>query len=157
MRPQEDLGEAKLNLNSPNFTILVTGPRGWTNRQAVWMPLDRALTHYGKLLVRNGKARDGVDGLVSAWTDRKKGCGVTEDPHYADWNTRGNQAGFIRNGEMVRALPRPDIVMAWGLPCKKNARWCPPGLHPTHGTADCVEQARAAGLRVRFSPHGMSW
>lgn len=157
MKPQDDLTEAKLNLNSPNFTILVTGPRGWTDRRSVWMPLDRMLSHYGTLLVRNGKARDGVDNLVSLWTAQKKECGVVEDPHPANWRVHGKQAGFIRNGEMVRALPRADVVMAWGLPCKKNAPWCPPGFHPTHGTADCVKQARAAGIPVRFSPQGMSW
>lgn len=157
MRPQDSLSKANLDPNSPKFTIIVTGPRGWTDHRTVWQPLDRALSYYGSLLVRNGKARQGVDSLVSAWTDRKKGCGVTEDPKPADWDTYGKKAGFIRNGEMVRALPRADLVMAWGLPCKMNAPWCPSGLHPTHGTADCVQQARDAGLRVRFSRHGMSW
>lgn len=154
---QDALVETKLFFNSPNFVVIVTGPRDWTDPKTVWRPLDLTLAHYGSLLVRNGKATRGVDSMVSDWTDARRGHGVTEDPHYADWDTHPRQAGFIRNGEMVKALPRADVVMAWGLPCKKNARWCPPGIHPTHGTADCVEQARAAGLRVVFSRHGMSW
>lgn len=146
-----------MNLNSPNFVVIVTGPRDWLDRRAVWRPLDLTLAHYGSLLVRNGKAKRGVDSLVSEWTRLQKGHGVTEDPHPADWDTHGHQAGFIRNGEMVKALPRADVVMAWGLPCEKNARWCPRGVHPTHGTADCVKKAREAGIRVVFSRHGMKW
>lgn len=157
MNPQDILSKGELKPSSPNCTIIVTGPRGWTDRKTVWTPLDRALDYYGTLLVRNGKAREGVDALVSVWTDEKKGHGVFEDPRPADWDTHGKKAGFIRNGEMVRAVPRADVVMAWGLPCKQNAPWCPPGLHPTHGTADCVRQARSAGIPVRFSRHGMSW
>lgn len=157
MTAQDNPPATELTDAHPLYCILVTGSRGWTDRPTVWRPLDKMLGSRRRLLIRNGKATKGADGLVGQWTDLRKGQGVTEDPHRADWNAHGYQAGFIRNGVMVKALPRPDLVMVWALPCEKNTRWCPRGVHPTHGTADCVEQARKAGLLVTFCPQGMSW
>jgi hypothetical protein len=140
---------------NPAFVLGVTGSRGWTRRSSVWVPLTRMLRHHRRLIVRNGKARRGADRHVSDWAERFPDHLVLEDPHPADWGRHGNQAGFLRNQEMVDA--GMDALMAWALPCEKKAPWCPPGEHPTHGTFDCVEKARAAGIPIHFSPEGMSW
>lgn len=140
---------------NPRFVLGVTGSRDWATRSSVWIPLTQMLRHRKRLLVRNGKAKRGVDRHVSDWTARLPDHLVLEDPHPADWGRHGNQAGFLRNQEMVDA--GMDALMAWALPCRKNAPWCPTGEHPTHGTADCVDKARAAGIPVYFSPEGMSW
>lgn len=57
----------------------------------------------------------------------------------ADWQTHGKAAGPIRNGAML-AKHAPDGVVAF------------PGHN---GTADCVRQAEAAGIKVWF-PAGRS-
>jgi hypothetical protein len=140
---------------NPAFRLGVTGSRDWASRASVWVPLDRMLAHRRYLIVRNGKAKRGVDRFVSEWADRFEDHIVFEDPHPANWNAHGNQAGFLRNQEMVDA--GLDALMAWALPCRRRRPWCPPGEHPTHGTFDCVEKARAAKVPIHFSPEGMSW
>lgn len=148
----EDL-EAWLAANPP-FRLGITGSRDWTSRSSVWVPMNRMLRHHRRLVVRNGKAKKGADRLVSDWTVRFPDHLVLEDPHPADWSL-GNHAGFLRNQEMVDA--GMDALMVWANPCRKNGPWCPPGVHPSHGTADCVEKARAAGVTILFSSEGMSW
>lgn len=148
--------------------IIVTGPREWgepaqralgRGRATVWTPLDRIrakhATPENPLVVRNGMARRGVDALVHEWCEEYKNEHVIEDPNPADWDRWGRGAGFKRNGDMVRK--GADMGLAWGLPCEKGLPWCPPGLHPTHGTADCVAQMRKAGIPVFFCPSGMKW
>lgn len=136
--------------------VLITSSRGWRKRNSIWTPLDNLLAHHGRIVVFNGKCPRGGDRIASEWVEARLSRGASEVPFYADWDKHGNRAGFIRNGDMVRA--RPDVVLVWANPCiKKDRRWCPPGEHPSHGTADCVEQARAAKIQVRFCPSGMSW
>lgn len=146
--------EAWLTAN-PAFRLGITGSRDWTRRSAVWLPLGAMLRHHRRLLIRNGKAKKGADLLVSQWTARLPDRLAEEDPHPADWDAHGNQAGFLRNQEMVDA--GLDALMVWANPCKKNSPWCPRGIHPSHGTADCVEKARAAGVPILFSPEGLNW
>lgn len=154
MNTQDAELEAWLASN-PAFVLGVTGSRGWARRRSVWVPLNRMLSHHRRLIVRNGKAKKGVDSHVSDWTALFPDHIVQEDPHPARWDLYGSQAGFRRNQEMVDA--GMDALMAWALPCDQRKPWCPPGEHPTHGTFDCVEKARAAGITVHFSPEGMSW
>lgn len=138
------------------MTILITGSRDFTKRAAIWTPLDRLLVQHGRIVLFNGKCPRGADRIASDWARARKARGADEIPFYADWDTHDNQAGFIRNGDMVKA--RPTMAMVWANPCtKKDRRWCPPGEHPSHGTADCVQQAREAKIPVFFSPAGMSW
>lgn len=154
---QQGHAVTKLEINSDAFCIVVTGPRDWIDKRSVWMPLERMRNRHQRLLIRNGKAKKGVDHLAGLWASRREGKGVIERAFPADWDTYGKRAGHIRNGEMLRAFPRPDLVMVWGLPCRLDAPWCPPGVHPTHGTANCVEQARDLGLKVTFCPEGLVW
>lgn len=146
--------ETWFDLN-PAFRLGVTGSRDWTDRPSVWVPLGRMLTRHRYLIVRNGKAKKGLDPLVSQWAEKFEDHIVFEDPHPADWDTHGHQAGFLRNQEMADA--GLDALMAWANPCTRRKPWCPKGEHPSHGTADMVKKARAAGVPVFFSPEGMSW
>lgn len=57
----------------------------------------------------------------------------------ADWNRHGNAAGPIRNRQML-VEGKPDIVVAF------------PG---GNGTANMIEQARAAGVRVLEVQHAV--
>lgn len=54
----------------------------------------------------------------------------------ADWAKFGRSAGSRRNGAMLREA-KPELVLA-----------CPGGA----GTADCVTQAEALGIRVERIP-----
>lgn len=154
MNAQDAEPEAELSAN-PRFVLGVTGSSTWVRKATVWLPLNQMLRHHGRLLVRNGKAKRGVDRFVGEWSARFPDHLVLEDPHPADWDLHGKAAGFLRNQEMVDL--GMGALMAWALPCRKNSRWCPPGEHPTHGTADCVKKARAAKIPIYFSPEGMSW
>jgi len=140
---------------NPAFRLGVTGSSTWTSRTSVWVPLNRMLKRHQYLIVRNGKAKRGVDRFVGEWAEKFEDHIVFEDPHPADWTAHGNRAGFIRNQELVDA--GLDALMAWAKPCRKKKPWCPPGEHPTHGTFDCVEKARAAKVPIHFSPDGLSW
>lgn len=148
--------------------IIVTGSREWgepvqrmlgRGRATVWSPLDRLriehATPESPLVVRNGMARRGADHLVHEWCEEYKGEHVIEDPNPADWANWGNQAGFRRNGDMV--AKGADMGLVWAVPCSKNSPWCPKGIHPTHGTADCVDKMRKADIPVFFCPSGMKW
>lgn len=146
--------EAWLKAN-PAFRLGVTGSRSFTRRGPVWIPLDRMLQHHRRLIVRNGKCKKGADRLVSDWSERLPDHLVKEAPYRANWQAFGNQAGFLRNQVMVDA--GMDALMVWANPCRDNSFWCPPGEHPTHGTADCVKRARAAKIPILFSPEGLSW
>lgn len=156
---QEARQARELILNSPNpqrvLWIAVTGSRDWWDRRSVWTPLDHLRSRYDHLVVFNGKAPKGLDCLVSEWTAMREGQGVFEVPFPADWDQHGWQAGFLRNGDMIKA--GPDRLLAWAKPCRKPKRSCPPGPHPSHGTADCVQQARDAAIPVSFCPTGMNW
>lgn len=157
MKAQDGSVATLLDSNLPSLCLIVTGSRDWLDRRSVWNPLNQVRRGYPgrRILIRNGKARKGVDHLVSRWTERYAHLGIEEDPHRADWDIHGNQAGFLRNQEMVDA--GADFLMAWANPCTKNAPWCPKVIHPSHGTAHCVDRAKEAGIRVLFSPLGMSW
>lgn len=148
--------------------LIVTGSREWgepahrrlgRGRASVWVPLDRIrlrhATPENPLVVRNGMASRGLDSLVHEWCEEYRNEHVIEDPNPADWNRWGWRAGFRRNGGMVRK--GADQGLVWAVPCTKNSPWCPPGPHPTHGTADCVKQMRKAGIPVFFCPNGMKW
>lgn len=155
MSAQDAAVPTLLDPNVPVFRLIVTGSSTWRGRVSVWVPLDRMLAKHGRIVLRNGKAKRGLDRIVSDWTAARTGRGVTEDPQPADWAAHGMRAGFLRNQKLVDA--GGDALMAWVDPCRRRRVWCPPGTHPSHGTADCVKRARKAGIPVYFSPRGMSW
>lgn len=154
MNAQRAKLEAQL-LANPRFVLGITGSRDWTGRRSVWVPATAMLRHHRRLAVRNGMCRRGADRLMHEWSERFDDSVVLEIPHPADWDLHGKASGFVRNQEMVDA--GMNALMVWANPCPRRTRWCPPGEHPSHGTADCVEKARAAGITIHFSPEGMSW
>lgn len=149
--------ELSVNLGKPLtvFTIIVTGSRDWRHLPSVRQPLDGFLSRYDRLVIRNGRARSGLDELVHQWTKENENRGAVEDPYPANWNRFGNRAGHIRNQRMVDE--GADLLLVWANPCRKRTPWCPPGEHPSHGTADCVRRAVASGITPKFCPRGMSW
>lgn len=78
-------------------------------------------------IIHGGAA--GVDRLARNWGLRQL---LPVHEFKADWKTHGKGAGPIRNAKMIRD-GRPDVVIAF------------PG---GKGTADCVRQARSAGIQV---------
>jgi hypothetical protein len=91
--------------------------------------LDRLHAQHGLTAIIHGGA-PGADRLAGQWA-RRAGVPITSFP--ADWHAHGRAAGPIRNRRMIEE-GRPDLVLA-----------APGG----RGTADCVRQARAAGIPVR--------
>lgn len=125
--------------------VLVTGGRDFGNHPAEHSRLCDALwtlNHAaGTTCVVHGYAR-GADSVAREWAENRIGDGlnVTVQGFRADWQRLGRAAGHERNGRMV----------AW---CKAKADGgdrvivlaCPGGK----GTANCVEQAKRAGLVVK--------
>ena len=71
----------------------------------------------------------GADECAEGWA---VATGTPTTRYKANWTQEGVKAGPLRNGRMLREF-RPDVVLAF------------PG---GKGTADCVRQARALGIRV---------
>lgn len=74
-------------------------------------------------------AASGADWLAAKWAEDN---GVTVMRFPADWETHGNAAGHVRNGQML-AEGQPDAVLAF------------PG---GRGTDDMVRKSLAAGVAV---------
>lgn len=107
--------------------VLVTGSRDWTKTGII----RRVIGQSGATHVVHGAARgaDAIAGRVAA----TMGLRVTAVP--ADWQTHGKSAGPIRNRKMLDM--RPDLVLAF----HEN-------IETSKGTADCVTEARARGIKV---------
>ena len=125
--------------------ILVTGSRDWSSWAAVERALDDAVSDRETEIttVVHGGCPDGADHVADVIASR---AGYVVEVHEADWRVNGKAAGFIRNQEMVDA--GANFCLAFLMPCKKSG--CrKPQPHDSHGTADCVKRARAAGITVR--------
>lgn len=85
-----------LNLDSVVDVALVTGGRGYRDRDKVFEVLDEINPH----AIMHGGA-SGVDGLAGDWA-RERGRPCTVYP--ADWQRYGGAAGPIRNREMAEAV-----------------------------------------------------
>jgi len=117
-------------------TIVVTGGRTYADAAKVAEVLSTVLARAGSMVVRHGDAT-GADRLAKEWCEAN---GVPDDPFpvvMSEWRTYGKAAGPIRNARMLAELPTPDMVVAF-----------PGGA----GTADCVRQAREAGIPVVVVP-----
>jgi hypothetical protein len=73
----------------------------------------------------------GADRIAQLWARRNKIPGRT---YFADWNTHGKSAGFIRNKQMLTE-GKPDLVVA-----------APGG----NGTANMCRLAEEDGVEVRY-------
>lgn len=124
--------------------ILVTGSRDWSSWATVTWALKDAVSGRDDepITVIHGGCPSGADEAA----DVIGSCaGYLIEIHEANWRANGKAAGFIRNQEMVDV--GADICLAFLMPCKKSGCRKPP--HDSHGTADCVKRARAAGIHVR--------
>lgn len=113
--------------------VLVCGSRNYIDRTHVWTTLQNM--HAMKpitMLIHGGQS--GVDRFAGQWAEQTPGVEVAE--FLADWHKLGPGAGPKRNRDMI-TYGRPDIVVAF------------PG---GSGTANMVEQAEAAGIKVKRIP-----
>lgn len=107
--------------------VLVTGGRDFDDREMLFAFLDRLHEEQPFTLLIHGDAR-GADRLCGEWASERT---IECLPCPADWRRHGRAAGPIRNGQMLEH--KPDILVAF------------PG---GKGTANMIEQATKAGLRV---------
>ncbi|MFF7527279.1 SLOG family protein [Streptomyces pseudovenezuelae] len=145
--------------------IALTGPRAWTNIPlledtllGVWH--DALEIGYDGIELMQGCA-EGADTIGDRWA-RRNGILVRERP--ADWdgpcgpacqpghrrrNRRGTefcpQAGHRRNQQMVDEQPLLFVAGVMRCTAPKCAGKAP---HNTHGAADCIRRAEAAGIPV---------
>lgn len=128
--------------------ILVTGSRDWGDYSSVLEALAR---YEGQpdVTVRHGDCPgdDSADQLADFAADILK---FEKDPMPADWDKYGKAGGYIRNTEMVKKLPKPDICFAFGRKCNKYGGKCTvvPGPHVSHGTRHCAGEAKRFGIEV---------
>lgn len=112
-------------------TILVCGGRDYTDAAKVAEVLSTVLARAGwPMRLLHGDAT-GADALAKAWAEANQVEAVPFPVLLNEWRCYGKGAGPIRNARMV--AQRPDLVVAF-----------PGGA----GTADCVRQAREAGIPV---------
>lgn len=111
--------------------ILCTGGRDYWDSSKVYETLDHYLLENPNLKIVVGCAH-GLDEMVRAWCDLTLDCpDVDYEVFHARWKELGKKAGHVRNAEMIAT--KPDLVIAF-----------PGGI----GTANCVRQAKKAGIPV---------
>lgn len=112
--------------------VLVTGDRNWTPHDLALAVVQRLSDKYGLwLTIVHGSGR-GIDRTFQNACHRLR---VKEEPHPADWDGLGKQAGPTRNSEMVNA--GADLCIAVHR-----------DIAHSRGTYDCVTKALAAGIPV---------
>lgn len=112
------------------MVVLVTGGRDYSDAAMVAEVLGHVLARAGSMQLLHGGAT-GADALAAEWAVAHRVDAVAFPVLVSEWNRLGKSAGPIRNARMI--AERPDVVVAF-----------PGGT----GTADCVAQARAAGIPV---------
>jgi len=109
--------------------VLVCGGRDFSDREKLHLELDTLHRLTPISCVIHGAAR-GADSLAAEWAAERH---ISIEEFAADWAKQGRAAGPIRNATML-SIGRPELVVAF------------PG---GKGTANMVQQARKAGLRVQ--------
>ena len=111
--------------------VLVCGGRDFADFAMACRTLDELHAETPISVVIHGAAR-GADTMAESWARSR---GVAYERYPADWDRDGRAAGPIRNRRML-VEGKPDLVVAF------------PG---GRGTANMVEQAAKAGVRVHFT------
>ena len=109
--------------------VLVCGGRKFSDYQLLAQTLDALHAERPISLIIHGAAR-GADTLAHEWAAHNR---VNIDFYRADWNKYKKAAGPIRNTRMLMD-GKPQLVVAF---------------EGGDGTADMIEQARAAGVTVK--------
>jgi hypothetical protein len=107
--------------------VLVTGGRGFSDREVLFRVLDGIHNDTGITHLIHGAAR-GADSLAGQWARER---GVQEVACPANWNVHGRRAGYLRNRAMAEL--QPELVVAF-----------PGGI----GTNMMVEMAEEHGIKV---------
>lgn len=105
--------------------ILITGSRTWNKPLVVKQVLNRYNVP-GTVLIHGGATGADTIGKIIA---RSFGWSIIEVP--ADWDIYGDDAGPIRNREMLDM--QPDVVVGF---LRSHS----------HGTMDCLNEAERRGL-----------
>lgn len=137
--------------------ILVTGSRGWTDREAIYRSLTHACEQYQlnfppdeygntmpdpeKITVVHGDCPTGADAIATDWCVTNN---FVPETHPPDWS-RGRKAGPERNEYMVSL--GADLCFAFIGPCT-SPRCSKPGNHFSHGATGCADLAESAGIRT---------
>src|SRR6266702_2128043 len=110
--------------------ILVCGGRDFGESDSeVNLLVDTLGEYYGIIdLLISGGAR-GADRLAERWANAYN---IPIERYEADWGAYGKAAGFIRNKRMIDE-GKPELVIAF---------------RGGKGTANMIEQARKAGVKV---------
>lgn len=105
--------------------VLVCGGRAFTNEGLLGSTLEK-IPDIKTIIHGGARGADSLAGLCARLNN------IEEEVYYADWDTYGKAAGYIRNKTMLED-GKPDIVVAF------------PG---GKGTAMMVKLAREAGVEV---------
>lgn len=108
-----------------SYRVIVCGSRKWTDREAI----SSRLFDLGPSIIVHGNAA-GADRIAGQEAQK---LGLLVEPHPADWERHGNQAGPIRNNEM--ALAGADLCIAF---------WD----GQSAGTKDMMARAKLRGIPV---------
>lgn len=97
----------------PNFRVLITGSRDWTDREAIGQALIECRDGYPRedtrrMLLVSGACPTGADRIAEEYA---RAWGWVIECHPADWERYGKAAGFRRNAEMVEA--GADVCLAF--------------------------------------------
>lgn len=118
--------------------LLVTGSRTWDDTRALdtalldaWHDTTQLHGPGCQMVVVHGDCPRGADAIAKDWAVRN---GLTHEPHPADWDQHGKQAGFIRNQHMVNL--GADLCLAF---IKDGSR----------GASHTASAAEKAGVPVR--------
>jgi len=118
--------------------ILVTGSRNWTD----WATIYNSLKVYpeGTELIHG--AAPGAD-RIAMWCGRALGFKIHGHP--AKWNLYGDNAGPIRNEEMLNRH-RGSITRVYAYPLPNSV-----------GTIDMIQRAMRAGIKVHVYYQDGTW
>lgn len=131
-------------LGGQPITLLVTGSRTWSDREAVHSGLAMVHAAAGQpVTLRHGAAR-ALDMVCATWASNRRGWILDPYPVTpASWHALGRRAGMLRNAEMVRS--GASLCCAWVNPCA-DPRCTRPRPHGSHGTSGCADLAEKAGI-----------
>lgn len=132
------------------YRILVTGSRTWDDHDTVRAALTVAVYQQLPAVVVHGACPSGADAIASWWVRQMgRNLDLAEEPHRADWDRYGRQAGYRRNAHMVSL--GANTCLAFIAPCARPG--CrKPKPHGSHGATHAADLAEKAGIPVRRWP-----